>query len=205
MMHAMDEVLFAATPLLPAPRFGTRTPPEVGGKQFLCASDGVYVAARSHAWDLTHRLATVPLPFGAVGERLVLTAGPIPRALLEAFISAAQERPDTEVAAAIVLDEAGQYRLVWPGIESTSGSHVSYRDGDIDDDRLVCDLHSHGRHRAFFSHTDDASDRSRRGPYLAIVVGACDSPTPELAARMVLSPYLWSLSHDTFRAAKVFA
>lgn len=203
--HPTDAALFAATPLLPAPRFGTLESLAAGSKRILGAADGVYVEARTHAWDVCARIAECPMPYGPLSARLRCPAGPIPSDLVREFIAVACANPDREVAAAIVL-AAGNTRfdLIWPQIESSSSGHVRYIDADIDDDRLVLDLHSHAGHSAFFSTTDDLSDRSRKGPYLAAVVGRCNAPQPELAVRLVLSPYLIPLSIPDLKHMQVF-
>lgn len=204
-MHPADTVLFAATPLVPAPRFGTVDALPVGAKRILGAADGVYVEARTHAWDVCARIADCPLPYGPLLPRLRCPAGPIPAALVQEFIAVACAHPDREVAAAIVLaPDDSQFSLIWPEIESSSAGHVRYIDDAIDDDRLLLDLHSHAGHAAYFSRTDDASDRSRKGPYLAAVVGRCGEPQPELAVRLVLSPYLIPLSLPDLKRMQVF-
>lgn len=203
-MHPMDATLFAATPLLPVPRFGTLPTLAEGHKRLLGSAQGLYVEARSAAWDVCARIATVALPYGEMMPRLRCPAGAIPLALVNAFVAQAQANPAREIAAAIVLSDTG-FALVWPTIESSSGAHVRYIDTDIDEDRLVIDLHSHGHHDAIFSGTDDASDRSRRGPHLSMVVGRCHTAHPTMSARMCLSPYLLPMSLTDLKAQQVFA
>lgn len=196
MTHPVDSVLFAATPLLPVPRFGTLASLAPGGKRFLAGSDGLYVQASTEVMDVTMKLAATKLPFGDCCERIVLSQGPIPMTLIKDFVRASRQNYPNEIAAAIVLGDDGQYELVWPEVQSASGGHVRYVDSVLDDDRLVVDLHSHGEHGAFFSATDDASDCSRRGPYLAIVVGRLLSESPQVAVRLALAPYLAMHSID---------
>jgi PRTRC genetic system protein A len=205
-LHAADAALFAATPLLPVPRFGSLPPLLSGAKRLLGARDGLYVEARTTAWDVCLALARTAMPYGDQQTRLRCPAGPVPLALLRAFIERARATPEQEVAAAIVVDADGEgFSLMWPPIQSASAGHVRYIDTDVDDDRLVVDLHSHGRLSAFFSETDHASDLSRRGPYLALVVGECDRTEPTLVARMVLPPYLVPIDLPSLKALQVFA
>lgn len=190
-MHAADAALFAATPLLPVPRFGELPALPAGRKRLLGAADGLYVEARSLAWDVCMPVAIgVTLPYGPLAARLRCTAGPVPRAMLRRFVQAAMASPDREIAAAVVIGPRGDFELVWPRVESASAGHVRYIDSDIDDERLVLDLHSHACAPAYFSAQDDASDGSRMGPYLAVVVGRCDRDDPEVATRLVMPPYL---------------
>ncbi|AVQ00248.1 PRTRC system protein A (plasmid) [Ahniella affigens] len=190
MTHPTDAVLFAATPLIPVPRFGTLAPLDRGAKRFLAGADGLYVQSSTEAMEVTMKLAPVKLPFGECCERIVLPNGPIPMALIKDFIRASRQSYPNEIAAAIVLGDAGHYELVWPEVQSASGGHVRYVDSVVNDDRLVVDLHSHGEHDAFFSRTDDESDCSRRGPYMAFVVGRLRSERPQVAVRLALAPYL---------------
>lgn len=195
---AMDAMLFA--PLMPAPRFGALNVLGVGQKRFLGAADGLYVEARTQALGLRLKIGEALLPYGPLAPEVALPAGPVPRALLREFVKRAQSLAHREVAAAVVLDADGAYRLEWPAVEHASAGHIRYRD-TFDDARLVLDLHSHASGAAFFSHMDDASDLSRPGPYFALVVGRCDRPDPEIVARAVLPPYLqplpltWLLEH----------
>jgi PRTRC genetic system protein A len=204
-MHPTDAALFAATPLLPAPRFGVLPELAEGHKRLLGGSSGLYVEARTSAWDVCLPVAAVPMPYGDVQPRLRCEAGAVPRALVEAFIAEAKAQSHREIAAAIVLDDGGEFELRWPEIETSSAGHVRYIDSDIDDDRLVIDLHSHAGARAFFSQQDDRSDGSRRGPYLAMVIGRCADDVPEVATRLVLPPHLIPLSPDVLKAFEVFA
>lgn len=187
--RSADAALFAATPLMPMPRFSELAPLAEGQKRLIGACNGLYLQAITNALDVCVQVSEVPMPYGVCFDHILCRAGPVPKALLKAFIQKAQENPTREVAAAIVREGDG-YQLVWPSILNSSGGHVRYVDSDIDDDRLVIDLHSHGRHRAFFSGQDDQSDLSRRGPYLAMVVGRCDTEQPELAVRVAAAPYL---------------
>lgn len=204
-MHAADAALFAATPLVPAPRFGALDPLAEGQKRLLGGSAGLYIEARTAAWDLCVPIAAVPMPYGDLQPRLTCPAGPVPRSLIEAFIERARENCDCEIAAAITIDDNGDFELLWPEVQTASSGHVRYVDSGIDDDRLVIDIHSHARGRAYFSGQDDFSDRSRRGPYLAMVVGRCADASPEIATRLVLPPYLMPLTNDLLKAFEVFA
>jgi len=112
------------------------------------------------------------------------------RAALRDFLDAARAQRDEEIAGAILESPSGPALRLLP-VLSSSATHVSYDDHDIDDDALLVDVHSHGRLPAFFSTFDNRSDLSRRGPYVAIVVGGVEAAsTTTLVARLVLPPYL---------------
>lgn len=190
----LSDRVFAAAPIVPAP-----LPPDAlpalghGTKRFVAASDGIHLQVRSPVLEISVRLARLSLPYGPPPPSVLhpnpLTSEPT-LAALRAFVHAAQGSPSTEIAGAILATTTGPVlRLLTP--ITSSPAHVTYDDSAIDDDTLLIDLHSHGRLPAYFSSTDDASDLSRRGPYLAAVVGLVDDPEgPHLALRLVVPPYL---------------
>jgi PRTRC genetic system protein A len=183
-----DRVLDAACPLRSAPRYTAHQQTPAGAKCIIAAADGLYIEAASGALRVRQRIAALPLPYGPLAPSVELVHGPVPRDLFAQFIRRACESPDREVAAAIVATSSG-YELHWPNVLSSSAGHVRFIDDIDDEESIVVDLHSHGRHRAFFSPTDDQSDLTRRGPLLAMVVGRCGAE-PEIAARFVMPPHL---------------
>jgi PRTRC genetic system protein A len=163
----------------------------------VAASTGLFLEHRSPAFHLFAQIAAVPLPYGNVPEPWFAPIVGTPDLLraLRRFVNHAAASPETEIAGAVVAGPGG-HELVSPRSISASSGHVAYED-HIVDDHLVFDLHSHGRMPAFFSATDDRSDLSRRGPYLAVVVGSLGRPDLaglSLAARLVSPPYLLHLS-----------
>jgi PRTRC genetic system protein A len=198
-LSSRDHAIQSATPLLMQPHDGQLEPVRQGSKRLVATASGMQIHARTRALDIALTVSGVPMPYGPANDHLHLCQGRIPVNLMREFVQAARTARTQEVAAAIV-HRADRYALVWPPIYSSSDGHVRYDDSAIDDDDLVIDLHSHGTHKAYFSATDDASDMSRRGPYVAVVVGQCDTPTPVYAARLVLPPYLVALRQDTVEA-----
>lgn len=182
-----DTALQASLPVLCVPHDSGLPPLEAGQRRLLLASDGVYLQARSLVMLASVRIAQAELPYGPHAQAVVLTNGQIPAALISEAAQAARATPEKEIAAA-VLWEQGAYRLVFPEVISADAGHVSYRD-QLDDAHLVLDLHSHGRGGAYFSPTDDESDRSRPGPYIAAVFGRCDGQM-EFVARLACAPHL---------------
>lgn len=190
-LSAKDRVLFQATPMLMAPRFGVLPQLEPGNRRLISAADGIYIEARSPAIHLCQRIAKAVMPYGVVEPFVRLVYGNIPMALLNQARRHATDNPESEVAACLLLDHAAKaYRCVYPEVISSSHGHISYRDA-IDDSDLVIDFHSHAHHPAYFSDQDDQSDLARPGPYIALVAGNCDLPNRQThAARIVCPPYL---------------
>ena len=190
-MNPLDAALNAASPLVPMPRCEPLPALAAGSKRFIAAADGLYVEARNHALSVRTRISDSLLPYGPTGNRIGLAGGVFPSHLVREFVGVAEAQPEREHAAAIVLNEAGDdFELIWPEVASVSAGHVRYDDSAIPDDRLLVDIHSHGRLSAYFSQTDNASDLSRQGPYIAVVIGECGSGDPQAVARIVLPPYL---------------
>jgi PRTRC genetic system protein A len=182
-----DRAIFAATPTVTAPRFGVLAPVPVGQHRFVLAANGLFVQARTATLDLTLRVSdTVRLPYGVMEEKVVMVAGRLPRELFQAMRQKALAAHPREWAGVVLFDPAfGGYRLVEPEVESVSSGHIRYRTGAYDDALLVCDVHSHGHHGAYFSGTDDASDQ--HGIYIASVLGRCGAGhTLESCSRIVI-------------------
>ncbi|UJJ60412.1 PRTRC system protein A [Rhodanobacter denitrificans] len=190
-----DAVLQAAFPTVPVPRFGALPDLPVGRKRLLVASDGLYLEVRSTALHARLRLASVDTPHGACREFLAPAGGRLDRNWIGKLAELALAGGESEVASGIVLGEDG-WRLHRPRTLSSSGAHVTYRD-DFEDDALLVDMHSHGALDAFFSSTDDAGDLARPGPYLAVVLGRCQSrESLSWVVRFVCAPYLIALDTE---------
>lgn len=188
-----DDVLFSLCPPVPVPRFGTLDDLAVGRKRFLLASDGVYLEVRSEALHARLRIAPVQLPYGSTNEFLRPAGGPLEVSWLGQLANLALCDGTREVAAGIVRGPEG-WALVEPPVLSASGSHVTYADV-FEDKALLIDMHSHGAHPEYFSAIDDESDMSREGPYIAVVLGRCQSrETLKSCMRFVCPPYLIPLS-----------
>ena len=202
MLDPRDAILYAACPLVPAPTLGVFSPLCAPGKRLVAARDGLYVEARSLALHFCVRVADVPMPYGTVEPFVRLLRGPIPREVLDTIRTLSLGASPTEVAFAVLAGDAG-YRMVELDPLSASASHVRYAEVDCPE-RLVLDVHSHGEHGAYFSGTDDASDLSRQGPYIAGVIAPREQPgCTRTVWRAVCPPYLVDLDLELMRG--VFA
>lgn len=194
-----QRAIMSACPLVCVPPGETMTALSTPGRRWVVASNGTYLEHRSLALHVCFRVSKLDTTFGTARQFITAINGPVPRELLRQCLDLAVQAGSNETAALIHWNPAeGQYELTQPTIESAGEAHVSYRD-ESQDDLLVYDFHSHGHHPAFFSATDDASDMSRMGPYIAMVAGKCDSlESLESCARMCMSPYLLNLQ-DFFK------
>lgn len=189
-----DRVVFAQRPLVMVPRHGALAALDVGASRYLAAADGIYLEARSAHLYCCQRIGEAQLPFGAVTPALTLAGGALPAAMLTAVVERFRELAPQEAAAEVLMGADGRYELREPETVSASPGHITLSD-DADTDARVFDLHSHHDMAAYFSATDDASDRNRMGLYIALVIGRLQSrPVPEIAARVVCPPHLMEIA-----------
>jgi len=207
-LHPLDAAVAATLPLMMATRHGPMAELAVGTKRLIAACNGLFLEVRSpaiHACLLVSEV-TGPLPYGEVEPFIRLAAGPVPQELMRESVARVVAAFPSETAFAVMLNPDGSgYHIEYVPIHSASSGHVCYTD-TLDDDRLVFDTHSHAAHPAFFSGTDDHSDRSRRGPYISLVFGTTnDHASTTLAARFSCSPYLIDLHGSQLHQMGLFA
>lgn len=200
-----QRVLLAQTPLLMMPRRGALPALRVGQRRYVAACDGIYVQARSMALEVTLLYArTPPLPFGGLPENVAFAGGLLPYAFFDSFARAARLAAPIEAAALVLWDgDRRAYRMLPRESTSASAGHITYTTGDVDDAALVLDLHSHGDGAAFFSPTDDHSDRN--GVFMSCVLGHCRDPNgPEIKTRICVDGFFypvpwvpWEVSNAT--------
>ncbi|KEQ54817.1 hypothetical protein BV95_01046 [Sphingobium chlorophenolicum] len=140
------------------------------------------------------------LPYGSVGEpRANLRCGLIPRAFLAQIIDHFGAALPNEAAAFIVWDEDDRrFLLDFPQIDQATPSRLVYRTPVLPGNRhIVCDIHSHGHGRAFFSATDDADDA--HATKIALVIGRLGGPdSPEFASRLCAGGMFLPLPRSPF-------
>ncbi len=162
------------------------------GYDYVLGEGGLYV--QSESAHLIARALITPADvrgLAPVTEKLALAHGPIPAGLFEAGLRWFLETPDTERFFAVGWDQ-GAYRLAVPPQAGTSAS-LTYQPPH----GVIAEFHSHGRHSAFFSATDDSDEQGFR---IYGVVGRLDSPIPELTLRVGIyghfAPLEWAQVFD---------
>ncbi|WP_030541230.1 PRTRC system protein A [Sphingobium sp. DC-2] len=200
--------LLAAFPCFPAPPTG-RSPgldavrASRVGHCLAVGRDGVFLIVR-RPWLELEVPVTSPiaayLPYGAVGApRADLRCGLIPRTLLDEVITQFRAALPNEAAAFIVWDEVDRaFSLHMPEIDEATPSRLIYRTPILPSHRhIVCDIHSHGHGRAFFSATDDADDV--HATKIALVLGRVAHPDgPDLASRLCAGGMFLPLPRSPF-------
>lgn len=193
-LSAGQIALMDACPLFCIPPMQQHRPLVSPGRRWVMAADGLYLEARSLALHVMHKVCSLQTAFGEASSFLRTINGRVPQELLDQCVALAVSAGDKETAALIHWNpKEGQYVLSTPDIISAGQAHVTYRD-ESDDELLVYDFHSHGHLPGYFSGTDDQSDLSRMGPYIAVVAGHCqNAESVKVCSRMCLSPYLVNL------------
>lgn len=202
-MDARDAALQASCPVVIAPRFGA-LPDMDRGQRLVVAADGLFVQIKLDWLDcircLTPQGLGLPLPYGAVEERLRFSFGVLPIRLIERFIEEGRRSLPNEAAAALIYSRtSGQLRLASCEPVRCTPTRIDYRAPAMAaDETLAVDLHTHGRLAAFWSDEDDRDDQ---GIKIAGVFGRLHEPRPEACFRLVINGRYWPIPHPWARHA----
>lgn len=184
----MDEVLQRAFPTVLAPRFSMLEPMSATGERFVLTNSRLMFEV-SRPWLHAVRGISSPFerktPYGdGPLEGVTLRCGPIPQQLLNRFIEQAKQAYPQETAAWVVWNEAdGQFAYQSLATLSAGEGHVHFERPALPLGwHQVMDIHSHGRHDAFFSKQDDIDDKDQL--CVSVVVGQVDQPRPAVLARL---------------------
>lgn len=189
-MDKRDTALQLSCPTVMVPRFSPLEAAEHSGERFLMAANGVFLEITRKWARFVRKVgefsASVPVPYGTYEETTEWRADALPKELLTEFNISARQSPEVEIGAAIVWNEHDrQYRLLSVESLQASGSHLHYRPPALGDgDHLIVDCHSHGKHPAFFSGTDNQDDQW--AVKIAYVVGNCGLATQTTKTRLCL-------------------
>lgn len=186
-LNGLDAILQGLCPTVMVPRHESLEPLAENGHRFLAAGDGLYAEIRRPWLRSTFRIAesAIPLPYGTVTPitHLTLRRDQL-QELLGQFIEEARLAFPNEHAAWLSFEEGVGLRYELVKVESSGGGHIRYRRPSVSGPRvLAVDIHSHGRHPAFWSSTDDRDDCD--DAKLAVVFGDLDAPQPSVKARLM--------------------
>ncbi|MBV2149920.1 PRTRC system protein A [Sphingobium sp. AS12] len=200
--------LLDAVPCYPVPLHGRSPAIDAlraarGGHGLAIGKDGVMLILR-RPWlaldvPLTPRIAA-HLPYGNAGApKADLRCGLIPREHLDQILDHFRAALPNEDAAFILWNEVTcEFAVHLPVIDEASPSRLVYRAPVLDPDwHLVCDIHSHGAGRAFFSATDDVDDAHTTK--ISLVFGNLDRPeAPTTASRLCAGGMFLPLPRSPF-------
>jgi len=188
-MNSMDEALLRAFPLLAVPASGEQAPAAECGTRYLVGRLGVSREI-TLPWVRVRRLiaaSALPLPYGVVADAVEFRCGPIPLGVIQLFVAHAKQEQPLEVAGTFLWNERhDSWRYAARTLVSVSAVHLAYeelRPGE--GEHLVVDVHSHGRHAAFFSAQDNADDAGAMK--LSLVLGNLEQERPSSKMRLCMA------------------
>jgi PRTRC genetic system protein A len=187
-MNILDMTLQRSFPTVMVPRKEAVEEMQAAGERLLVGENGVFIEIRRPWLSLVRKVADfsvrTAIPYGRVTQSTRLLCETIPAHLVGAFAEMAREAHPRETGAWIVWSPSTQaFRLAPVGIVTHTGGSLKYQPPALaGDEVLVMDCHSHGRHPAYFSSTDNEDDR--HDVKMALVIGNCDRPNPSIALRL---------------------
>lgn len=187
-MNILDMTLQRSFPTVMVPRNEAVAEMQAAGERLLVAEDGVFIEIRRPWLSLVRKVAEfsvrTAIPYGRVTPKTRLLCETIPAGLVGAFAEMARKAHPKETGAWIVWSPSTQaFRLAPVGIVTHTGGSLKYQPPALSGDEvLVVDCHSHGKHPAYFSSTDNDDDR--HDVKMALVIGNCDRPNPSIALRL---------------------
>ena len=190
--HPTDTFMQGMFPVLSVPKLGAFEEINRDGHRYLAAADGLWIEIRT-AWLYCRQKigpSSVAIPYGTITPEIRFLCQPIPKALIDSFVTASREASQNEIAAQIIWNrETGEIRLQFLDYTSNGPGHIDYLTPHYGaSEVMVVDLHSHGCFGAFFSNTDDVDDAGQIK--VAAVVGHCDRPAQSIRMRLcVLGMY----------------
>lgn len=187
-MNILDMTLQRSFPTVMVPRNEPVEPMQSAGERLLVAENGVFIEIRRPWISLVRQVAKfsvrTAVPYGRVNVSTDRVCESVPADLVAAFADMARKAFPNETGAWIVWSPSSRaFRLAPMGIVHHDRGSLKYSPPALaGDEVLVVDCHSHGKHPAFFSSTDNDDDR--HDVKMALVIGNCDRQVPSLAVRL---------------------
>ena len=155
--------------------------------QYILAGNGLFIRAETHFFEAILPIAPCPVRgLAPLRHHFRLKVSRIPARLLDTVLTDARcaRRPDGGLNEVLYqFHHHGQtVQVKKPPQQVTTTSVLAT---GMDDPAILCDLHSHGPMRAFFSQTDDADEQSAR---IFAVIGKLDTE-PEIRLRVGVYGY----------------
>lgn len=188
-MSISIEAVLAAFPLLVVATSGEIPVAAQDGIRYLIGRQGV-AREVNLPWITVRNLiapANMPLPYGSIEENVEFRCGLVPISVVHEFISDAKEALPNEVAGVFLWNEAsGKWRYQRRHATSAGHSHVHYVEVQPgEQEHIVVDVHSHGRHPAYFSDEDNRDDAGAMK--LSLVLGNLDQARPTSKMRLCMA------------------
>lgn len=196
----MDEAILNAFPLLAMPRSGALPAATQSGMRYLVGNNGLWREVNLPWIRLVSPIVTcgygIRPPYGEVQNICEIRCSPVPLDLVQRFGREAREATPTEIAAALIWNEADDsWRYARRNARTSSESHIVYDEVRLEDgEHLVVDMHSHGSFPAFFSKEDDRDDNGTMR--FSLVLGSLGTAKVTSAMRLCMAGLLLRASID---------
>ncbi|MBX3058854.1 MAG: Mov34/MPN/PAD-1 family protein [Anaerolineae bacterium] len=155
--------------------------------QYILAGNGLFIRAETCFFEAILPIAACTVRgLDPLRRCFRLKVARIPARLLDTLLTDARRarRPDSGLNEVLYqFHHHGQtVQVKKPAQQATA---VTVLAAGVDDERILCDLHSHGNMHAFFSRTDDADEQ---GAKVYAVIGKLDT-APEIRLRVGVYGY----------------
>lgn len=195
----LDAFISSTYPVIPVPSQQELPILEGHGVRYMVAADGLW---RELRWPWVYAKypmltnADLALPYGAISECVTFKFASPPPALWRAFIADAKAAFPLEAAGALIWNEKDlSWRYAQRKALQAKSDFIEYEEVSLgEDEHLVVDIHSHGRHLPFFSSTDDQDDK---GSVKISVVFGCLDAEPSWVMRLNLLDRKVAMSLDS--------
>jgi PRTRC genetic system protein A len=171
---------------------GCRLPPfDAQAYQYILAGDGIFVRAETPFFSALVPIAACSVRgLAPLQPEFRLKVTRIPEKLLRATLTEARcaRRPDGGLNEALYqfLHHGSTVQLRRPSQRATGVTVMAAGNSDAN---ILCELHSHGNMRAYWSRTDDADEQGVR---VYAVIGRLDT-VPEIRIRVGVYGYWYPL------------
>lgn len=160
--------------------------------QYVLAGNGLFIRAETHLFEAILPIAPCTVRgLAPLRQHFRLKVPRIPARLLDTVLADARRarRPDGGRPANGLNEVLYQFHHHGQTVQvkkpPQQATPISVLATGMDDPVILCDLHSHGHMRAFFSQTDDADEQSAR---IFAVIGKLDTE-PEIRLRVGVYGY----------------
>jgi PRTRC genetic system protein A len=186
---SLDEAILRNFPLLAAPHDAGITSAQTPGVRYVVGKNGLWRDIQKswlRAITPVAITATAVIPYGTVMQKVEFLCAMPPAKLWREFADLAKAMLPNEVAAAMVWHTVeGTWRLAARKSLQARSDYVEYSEVELQEgEELVVDIHSHGKHPAYFSGTDDRDDHG--SIKVSAVFGCVGTEAMEIAARLML-------------------
>lgn len=199
-MNQFDQAMINTFPLVPCLRGGQPEEATKQGIRFVVASNGIFREVDLPWIRVVHRIGNVDpafrVPYGKQRPSVEVKCCAIPSGIIEQLHHEATLSMPNEMAAAVIWNSVtNSWRAERRKSIKASEAFVKYEEVKLGEgEYLVVDMHSHGKHHAFFSETDNKDDEGAMK--FRMVIGRLDLPLHETVIELCMAGIHWIAKLD---------